>query len=214
MFDPADVAAAKAALLRCLPQAGCTEHLELECRLGVLLPSGRFEASVSQAVFDRMLAGLRTNTQWEAVQEIRTVDHLLPDGSRLTVDQATGAASAVAKRKLVRADVRGKGLDARLALAEEAPVRCGAAPPPGTYHRMKHRHRFVHKLFFYDLTAVQQGPACQADDDRAVVYEVELELRHPERHLARRDEKYLGWLVDYALCLGRDLARLGGTMQS
>lgn len=183
---------------------------ELEFRLGSVGPRA-FNPSINRDLFLRALDGLKTNSSWDRVEESTTIDYFSKD-LRITHDVAKNSWSAMRKRKMFSKDIRNKKgkLDVRVSLATETIAPMPVTIPECAMIRNKKRTSFFHKFWRYDVTEVAtRKSSSDIDDDRAVTFEIEIELTDPAR-IRDQPADYVEYVLRYGVMLCQDVIRLSG----
>jgi hypothetical protein len=163
-------------------------HVELEMRLGKF--NGKmFDTNVGKATFDRVILGLQKYTGWEKVIGTEhEVFYRETDGTRISVDEATGTEVIVRKERVKNEDfkkMKGTPYDVRFSVSKEIPL------PEDTNRDMdkkktKKRVSFIRKNLSIDMT-ICVGDSHDMDAEDAMVYQIEFEIIDPTRVLTKDD---------------------------
>ena len=165
-------------------------HVELEMRLGKF--NGKmFDTNVGKATFDRVMAGLQQYTGWEKViGSQHEVFYRESDGTRISIDEATGEEVIVRKERVKNEDfkkIRGTPYDVRFSVSKEIPL------PEDTERNMdkkklKKRMSFIRKNLAIDMT-ICVGDSHDMDAEDPMVYQIEFEIIDPTR-VQTKDEMF------------------------
>ena len=165
-------------------------HVELEMRLGKF--NGKlFDTNVGKETFDRVMVGLQKYMGWEKViGSQHEVFYRDSDGTRISVDEDTGAEVIVRKERVKNEDfkkMRGTPYDVRFSVSKEIPL------PEDTNRdmdkkKLKKRMSFVRKNLAIDMT-ICIGDAQDKDSEDPMVYQIEFEIIDPTR-IHTRDEMF------------------------
>ena len=189
------------------------KNIELEFRLGSAGPKA-FDPTINHDLFLRALDGLKTNPAWDRVEESTTIDYFASSGGnlRITHDVGKDSWSAMRKRKMLSKDFLNKEgrLDVRVSLATEQSMPMPKTIPECSMIREKKRTSFYYKFWRYDLTEVATRKSkVDIDDDRAVAFEIEIELTDPAR-IVDQPLDYVEYVLRYGVMLCQDVIRLSG----
>jgi hypothetical protein len=164
------------------------ENLELEFRLGFLEDSGsektKFDPSVNEDFFSKILKRLGTNNKWD--NKVRSVTNdYFSNGKRLTID-CDNKRSCMRKEKLCVLDFTFEGtpFDIRICFSKETPVDVSEFET-SDFSRNKDRMSYKYKTWFYDITKVTTTDnTCEETN-----FEIELECNVQES-LKRMNKVY------------------------
>ena len=214
-MDQFDIDAVReAARLIFVATRSLNKNIELEFRLGSM-GSRAFNPTINRDLFLRAIDGLKTNSSWDRVEESTTIDYFASSGSlRITHDVDKDSWSAMRKRKILSRDFSNKEgkLDVRASLATEQSMPMPKTIPECSMIREKKRMSFYYKFWRYDLTEVatrKTADKIDIDDDRAIAFEIEIELTDPSR-LADQPLDYVEYVLRYGVMLCQDVIRLSG----
>lgn len=165
-------------------------HVELEMRLGKF--NGKlFDTNVGKATFDRVMVGLQKYMGWEKViGSQHEVFYRESDGTRISVDEDTGAEVIVRKERVKNEDfkkMKGTPYDVRFSVSKEIPLPEDTARDMDK-KKLKKRMSFVRKNLTIDMTMCI-GDAHDKDSEDPVVYQIEFEIIDPTR-VQTRDEMF------------------------
>lgn len=165
-------------------------HVELEMRLGKF--NGKlFDTNVGKATFDRVMVGLQKYMGWEKViGSQHEVFYRESDGTRISVDEDTGAEVIVRKERVKNEDfkkMKGTPYDVRFSVSKEIPLPEDTARDMDK-KKLKKRMSFVRKNLAIDMTMCI-GDAHDKDSEDPVVYQIEFEIIDPTR-VQTRDEMF------------------------
>lgn len=221
-MDQFDIDAVReAARLIFVATQSLNKNIELEFRLGSMgnqtdrWSSRAFNPTINRDLFLRAIDGLKTNSSWDRVEESTTIDYFASSGSlRITHDVGKDSWSAMRKRKILSRDFSNKEgkLDVRASLATEQSMPMPKTIPECSMIREKKRTSFYYKFWRYDLTEVatrKTADKIDIDDDRAIAFEIEIELTDPSR-LADQPLDYVEYVLRYGVMLCQDVIRLSG----
>jgi hypothetical protein len=189
---------------------------ELEFRIGQARPPRGFEPALNPVLYKNILEGLRTNPRWSKIVETRTVDYytgLLRVTHDVTESSWTGMQKTKIFTKTLKNTSQGEvALDVRVSAASETPCPVPPGPPPNcSLVREKHRWSFFHKFWRYDVTEVTThanfGPKRDLDEDRKIIYEIELELVDSNEIIGKPLD-YVAFVVRFGLMLCCDMIKL------
>jgi hypothetical protein len=199
------------------------KNIELEFRLGSAgnqtdrWSPKAFDPAINRDLFLRALGGLKTNPAWDRVEESTTIDYFSSSGGnlRITHDVGKDSWSAMRKRKMLSRDFLNKEgrLDVRASLATEQSMPMPKTIPECSMIREKKRTSFYYKFWRYDLTEVatrKTADKIDIDDDRAVAFEIEIELTDPAR-IVDQPLGYVEYVLRYGVMLCQDVIRLSGS---
>lgn len=165
-------------------------HVELEMRLGKF--NGKmFDTNVGKATFDKVMMGLQKYMGWEKVIGTEhEVFYKETDGTRISVDEATGTEVIVRKERVKNEDfkkMKGTPYDVRFSVSKEIPL------PEDTARDMdkkktKKRMSFIRKNLSIDMT-ICIGDSHDMDAEDPVVYQIEFEIVDPTR-VQTKDEMF------------------------
>jgi len=164
------------------------EHIELEMRLGKF--NGKmFDTNVGKTTFDRVMLGLQKYMGWEKVVGTEhEVFYKENDGTRISVDEATGTEVIMRKERVKNEDfkkMKGTPYDVRFSVSKEIPL------PEDTNRDMdkkktKKRMSFVRKNLSIDMT-ICIGDSHDMDAEDPMVYQIEFEIVDPTRVQTKDD---------------------------
>lgn len=180
--------------------------LELEFRLGQILPGNYFSANVGKDNFNKLKSKLDAAT-FERVVDVETVETIqntLKHVSTLSIcdpqnnEQPPPPPYCMTKTKVYQTDFNAGNFAARCAIAIERPVPLRVVS--SRFVRSKKRRRYIYRCWAFDLTEVVSN----ADVDTEETYEVEVELLDPGILF----ERTMDSVVEWGTMLVNDLAKL------
>lgn len=192
--------------------------LELEFRLGQILPGNYFSANVGKDNFNTLKSKLDAAT-FERVVDVETVETIhntLKQSLKHAVNQSLKHVSTLSicdpqnneqpppppycmtKTKVYQTDFNAGNFAARCAIAIERPVPLRVVS--SRFVRSKKRRRYIYRCWAFDLTEVVSN----ADVDTEETYEVEVELLDPGILF----ERTMDSVVEWGTMLVNDLAKL------
>lgn len=141
--------------------------MEIEFRLGAMHDTW-FDTNIEYDLFQKIEAILKQYSGWKEVQKLEMKDEFFAKNVRCTTDILSGDVCII-KKKAIRKEVipLKSPLGIRLAISEEKPVN-NASLETCVLTRNKKRTRYIHNVWFMDLTRV--------DSNGKVSYECELEF--------------------------------------
>ena len=165
-------------------------HVELEMRIGKF--NGKmFDTNVGKQTFDKVMAGLQKYMGWEKVVGTEhEVFYKENDGTRISVDEATGTEVIIRKERVKNEDfkkMKGTPYDVRFSVSKEIPL------PEDTNRDMdkkktKKRMSFIRKNLAIDMT-ICIGDSHDMDAEDPMVYQIEFEIIDPTR-VQTKDELF------------------------
>lgn len=177
--------------LNAIPQMKA-ENPEIEFRFGLINPTDDFfKADIPKELFDRLLSVFKNNNEWTQKENLQSTDYFIKD-NRLT--HCEKGYIYIKKKKLGSYNFPNNtgGLDVRLAVASEVPVKIPKkyekktpAESECTLIRHKERFTFVYDVWRYDLTVL----SLPGNPEKK--FEFELELVDPKRACYKYNVNYL-----------------------
>lgn len=165
-------------------------HIEFEMRIGKF--NGKmFDTNIGKETFDKIMKGLQKYTGWEKVIGTEhEVFYKETDGTRISIDEATGAETIIRKERVKNEDfkkMKGTPYDVRFSISKEIPL------PDDTSRDMdkkkiKKRLSFIRKNLAIDMT-ICIGDSHDMDAEDPMVYQIEFEIVDPTR-VQTKDELF------------------------
>lgn len=215
----AAAAAAVAALVRGMRlqyQRGLGDSfIELEARLGVLSPGGRFQSGVRQEDFTRIVTGLQDYTGWTAPPTpwLETHDYTFKapsDGTPIRITSAGGTERVLVQKSVLGSEdlvcvpmPRGcfrspSHYDIRVSVSQERQLSesdVSTQPVTTQYVRIKLRRSFFYKMWRMDVTQAWSGETLQEAElvrkNGVSTNEVEVECIDAAAALHASSDEYL-----------------------
>jgi hypothetical protein len=186
--------------------------LELEFRLGQILPGNYFSPNVGKDNFQKLKARLDASTfnRVVDVHTVETIQNHIKHVSTISISEEEKNDTrpphtrpppppfCMTKTKMFQKELDAGTFTARCSIAMEQPIPLRVVN--SRFVRNKRRRRFVYRCWAFDLTEVVSN----ADVDTEETYEVEIELLDPGILF----ERTMDSVVEWGLLLVNDLARM------
>ena len=187
------------------------QNTEIELRVGKIIGPARspkFTPGISKPSFEKIQKVLRHTKAFKSNPCITSVVKIFADGVRVIEDENKNTLIQL-KQKLHNCDFRSLHAFAlRMSVSVEETRQSLDVTKTHLMERLKNRETFVYKMWQVDLTTViQRRNVIEKDDDRSVLYELEVELHQGYFNEANysqiydfRYRKYFSLCVLHLIC--------------